>query len=77
MHLPAWQRSIRTPIVYGITFLTVVFYMIPIAAISALTTLENLEKLVPFIKAITRIKVLNALLQVSVLKLIHLNFIVI
>lgn len=65
LHLPAWQRSIRRPIVYVITFFTVVFYMIPIAFISALTTLENLEKLVPFIKAITDIKVLNAILQVS------------
>ena len=65
MHLPAWQRSIRRPLDYVVTFLAIVFYMIPIAAISALTTLENLEKLVPFIKAITRIKVLNTVLQVS------------
>lgn len=63
LHLPAWQRSIRRPVVYVITFLTIVFYMIPIAAISALTTLENLEKLVPFIRSIVKIKVLNAILQ--------------
>jgi len=65
LYLPAWQRSIRRPIVYVVTFLTIIFYMIPIAFVSALTTLENLEKLVPFIKSITDIKVLNAILQVS------------
>lgn len=69
LHLPAWQRSIRRPVVYVITFLTIVFYMIPIAAISALTTLENLQKLVPFIKTITDIGVLNAILQVSIVDL--------
>lgn len=65
MHLPATQRSIRRPVVYVITFFTIVFYMIPIAFISALTTLENLEKLVPFIKVITDISALNTILQVS------------
>ncbi|KAG0604384.1 hypothetical protein M758_10G168100 [Ceratodon purpureus] len=74
MHLPAWQRSIRQPVVYVITFLTVVFYMIPIAAISALTTLENLVKLVPFIKTITDIKVLNAILQAFLPQLALLVF---
>jgi hypothetical protein len=39
------------------------FYMIPIAFISTLTTLDNLVKLVPFIKAIVKITVLNTVLQ--------------
>lgn len=63
MHLSAWQRSIRKPVVYVVTFFVVIFYMIPIAAISAITTLENLETVLPFIKSITRIKALNAILQ--------------
>lgn len=63
MYVPAWQRSIRKPTVYVITFLTIVFYMIPIIAISAITTLENLEKILPFIKSITRISALNTVLQ--------------
>lgn len=67
MYVPAWQRSIRKPTVYVITFLTIVFYMIPIIAISAITTLENLEKILPFIKSITRISALNTVLQVSAL----------
>ncbi|KAK1279497.1 hypothetical protein QJS04_geneDACA017710 [Acorus gramineus] len=43
-------RQIRQYVVYGIVFLTVVFYMVPITAISAFTTLSNLKKLLPFLK---------------------------
>ena len=73
MHLPAWQRSIRQPTVYVITFLLIVFYMIPIAAISTLASLENLEKIAPFIKTIVQIKALNSILQVSLPRLTSMN----
>ncbi|KAK2989953.1 hypothetical protein RJ640_004116, partial [Escallonia rubra] len=46
------ERQIRQYVVYIIVFLTIVFFMIPIAFISAFTTLENLKKLLPFLKPI-------------------------
>lgn len=49
--------------VYGIVALTIFFYMIPIAFISAITTLKNLVKLLPFIKAIERISVVRTVLE--------------
>jgi len=63
MYIGSGQRAIRQTVVYILTFLTVVFYMIPIAFIATITTLDNLEKLVPFIKAITKIAPLNTVLQ--------------
>lgn len=47
-----YERQIRSFIVYGIVFLTVCFYMIPIAFVSAFTTMENLRKYLPFLKKI-------------------------
>ncbi|XP_077220879.1 hyperosmolality-gated Ca2+ permeable channel 3.1-like [Tasmannia lanceolata] len=47
-----YQRQVRQYIVYGIVFMAIVFYMIPIALISAFTTLSNLRKLLPFLKPI-------------------------
>ncbi|XP_077243829.1 CSC1-like protein ERD4 [Tasmannia lanceolata] len=47
-----YQRQLRQYTVYGIVFLTVVFYMIPITVISAFTTLNNLKKLLPFLKPV-------------------------
>lgn len=47
-----YEREIRSLIVYGIVFLTVCFYMIPIAFVSAFTTMENLKKYLPFLKKI-------------------------
>eukprot|EP00246_Nothoceros_aenigmaticus_P015537 TRINITY_DN651_c0_g1_i1.p1 TRINITY_DN651_c0_g1~~TRINITY_DN651_c0_g1_i1.p1 ORF type:complete len:746 (-),score=124.95 TRINITY_DN651_c0_g1_i1:589-2826(-) len=58
-----YSRSVRELVVYGIVFLTVVFYMIPIGIISALTTLENLQKTAPFIKPIVKIGVLKSVLE--------------
>lgn len=46
------EREIRQYVVYFIVFLTICFYMIPIALISAFTTLPNLKKLLPFLKSI-------------------------
>lgn len=64
LHIPAWQRAIRRFLVGVITFLLIVFYMIPIAFVASLTTLENLEKLLPFIKSIVRIGVVGSIIQV-------------
>lgn len=47
-----YDRVIRQYAIYVLVFLTIVFYMIPIAFISAFTTLENLKKLLPFTKPI-------------------------
>lgn len=66
MRIPAWQRSIRETIVYILTFLLIIFYMLPIAFIASVTTLDNLVKLVPFIKAIVKIKPVNSILQVHI-----------
>lgn len=49
--------------VYSIVFLTIVFYMIPIAAISALTTLDNLRKYLPFLKTIVNQKAIKTILE--------------
>lgn len=46
------DRQIRQNVVYVIVVLTIFFYMIPIAFISAFTTLANLKKLMPFLKVI-------------------------
>jgi hypothetical protein len=62
---PVLQRALRKAIVYVVVFLIILFFMIPILFISALTTLNNLETLVPFIKAIVKIKPLTAVIQVN------------
>lgn len=58
-----YERQMRQYIVYGIVFLTVVFYMIPITFISAITTLQNLRKLLPFLKVIVDIKSVRTVLE--------------
>ncbi|KAG6529629.1 hypothetical protein ZIOFF_011841 [Zingiber officinale] len=47
-----YERRIRSLGVYGIVFLTVCFYMIPIAFVSGFTTVQNLKKYLPFTKKI-------------------------
>ncbi|XP_071726534.1 CSC1-like protein ERD4 [Rutidosis leptorrhynchoides] len=47
-----YEREIRQYVVYFIVFMTICFYMIPIAIISAFTTLPNLRKLLPFLKPV-------------------------
>lgn len=58
-----YERVIRQYAVYVIVFLTVVFYMIPIAFISAFTTLENLKKLLPFTKPVVNQNVIRTVLE--------------
>lgn len=63
MHVTFYKRLLREKIVYIITFLTVVFYMIPIALIASFTTLDNLTKALPFIKSIVEIPALKTVIQ--------------
>ncbi|KAM5587574.1 hypothetical protein ABKV19_006156 [Rosa sericea] len=58
-----FQRQVRQYVVYIIVALTVVFYMIPIAFISAFTTLDNLVKLIPFIKPVVNQSALKTVLE--------------
>jgi hypothetical protein len=60
---PVLKRALLKAIVYVVVFLIILFFMIPILFISALTTLNNLETLLPFIKAIVKIKALTAVIQ--------------
>lgn len=61
--IPIFERSVREVLVYTITFLMILFYMIPIAFVSGITTISNLRKLLPFLKAIVNRPVLEAVLQ--------------
>ena len=65
---PVYQRMLRQFLVYSAVFMTVLFYMIPIALISSLTTLSNLVKILPFIKVIVNYGPINTVLQVSLLR---------
>uniref|UniRef100_A0A0D9WVH0 CSC1/OSCA1-like 7TM region domain-containing protein n=1 Tax=Leersia perrieri TaxID=77586 RepID=A0A0D9WVH0_9ORYZ len=58
-----YERQIRQVVVYGIVFLTVVFYMVPITAISALTTLEKLREKLPFLKVVVDQPEIKTVLQ--------------
>ncbi|KAL1288911.1 hypothetical protein AAHE18_20G018600 [Arachis hypogaea] len=58
-----FEREVRQYVVYFVVTLTILFYMIPIAFISAFTTLQNLVKLLPFIKPIVRLKALRTVLE--------------
>uniref|UniRef100_A0A2P2MKK1 CSC1-like protein ERD4 n=4 Tax=Rhizophora mucronata TaxID=61149 RepID=A0A2P2MKK1_RHIMU len=58
-----FERQIRQYVVYFIVALTIFFYMIPIAFISALTTLDNLKNLLPFIKPVVNIGPIRTILE--------------
>ncbi|XP_074272506.1 CSC1-like protein ERD4 [Silene latifolia] len=58
-----YSREVRQYVVYFIVALTVLFYMIPISAISAFTTLENLVKILPFIKPVVNIATIRTVLE--------------
>eukprot|EP00250_Pteridium_aquilinum_P020740 c24927_g1_i1 orf=65-2185(+) len=61
--IPFVQRLIRQFAVYGIVFLTIVFYMIPIAFISSIISLDNLEKKLTFLKPIVEQSAIKTVLQ--------------
>jgi hypothetical protein len=58
-----YDRQTRQTVVYLIVFLTVVFYMIPITAISAVTTLDNLREKLPFLKVVVDQPLVKTILQ--------------
>ncbi|KAH7661151.1 Calcium-dependent channel 7TM region putative phosphate domain-containing protein [Dioscorea alata] len=58
-----YERQIRQYVIYGIVFLTVFFYMIPIVFISSLTTLANLRRLLPFLKHIVDKPAIKTILE--------------
>jgi hypothetical protein len=60
-----YSRMVRSGLVYFAVFMTVLFYMIPIALISSFTTLDNLVKILPFLKAIVNYPPINTVLQVN------------
>jgi hypothetical protein len=58
-----YERQIRQVVVYSIVFLAVVFYMVPITAVSAISTLENLRKVLPFLKVVVDRPAIKTVLQ--------------
>ncbi|KAJ4758943.1 ERD (early-responsive to dehydration stress) family protein [Rhynchospora pubera] len=69
-----YMRQIRQAIVYTLVFLTVVFYMIPIAFISAFTTLDNLEKLAPFLKKVVEQPEIKTVLEAYLPQIVLIVF---
>jgi hypothetical protein len=61
--LPPLLRSAVSYVTACATGALVVFYMIPIAAVSALSTLSNLSRLLPFLKPLVRPPAVRALLE--------------
>lgn len=61
--IPFVQRLIRQFAIYGLVFLIIVFYMIPITFISAIIALENLEKKLTFLKPIVEQAAIKTVLQ--------------
>ncbi|GAQ89689.1 hypothetical protein KFL_005510040 [Klebsormidium nitens] len=58
-----WERFARQSIVYGITFLIIFFYMIPITIVSGFSTLDNLRQFAPFLDPVFDIGAVRAILQ--------------
>jgi hypothetical protein len=69
-----YTRQIRQAIVYTVVFLTVVFYMIPIAFISAFTTLANLQRLAPFLKKVVEQPEIKTILEAYLPQIILIVF---
>lgn len=47
-----WQRKLRTTLVYGLVFLLVFFWTVPVGFVSTLVSLQNLTKIAPFLKPV-------------------------
>nr|VDC98213.1 unnamed protein product [Brassica oleracea] len=58
-----FSRIVRQYLIYFLVAITILFYMIPIAFVSAITTLGNLQKALPFIKPIAEIAFIRTILQ--------------
>lgn len=58
-----FSRIVRQYLIYFIVAITILFYMIPIAFVSAITTLDNLQKTLPFLKPIVEIGFIKTILE--------------
>ncbi|KAK4779225.1 hypothetical protein SAY86_006753 [Trapa natans] len=58
-----FERQVRQIAVYVVVALTILFYMVPIAFISAFTTLANLKKLLPFLKEVVDQPTIKTILE--------------
>ncbi|XP_051128196.1 CSC1-like protein ERD4 [Andrographis paniculata] len=58
-----YARLVRRYAIYFLVFLTIFFYMIPIAFISAVTTLRNLIKYLPFLKPVVKVAAIKTILE--------------
>ncbi|KAK2563346.1 CSC1-like protein ERD4 [Acropora cervicornis] len=47
-----FERKVRTVLVYGLVFLLVFFWTVPVAFVSTLVSLQNLTKVAPFLKPV-------------------------
>jgi hypothetical protein len=63
LNIKYFFRQVRQYVIYAIVFVTILFYMIPIAFISAITTLDNLRKSLPFLKVIVDMSAVKTILQ--------------
>nr|A9LIW2.2 RecName: Full=CSC1-like protein ERD4; AltName: Full=Protein EARLY-RESPONSIVE TO DEHYDRATION STRESS 4 [Brassica juncea]ABX56139.2 ERD4 protein [Brassica juncea] len=58
-----FSRIVRQYVIYFLVAITILFYMIPIAFVSAITTLANLQKALPFLKPIVDIAFIRTILE--------------
>ncbi|XP_013638362.1 CSC1-like protein ERD4 isoform X2 [Brassica napus] len=63
LNIKFFTRLIRQYLIYFIVAITILFYMIPIAFVSAITTLANLQKAIPFIKPVVKITFIRTILE--------------
>ena len=72
--IPFVQRLLRQTAVYLVVALTILFYMIPIAFISAIIALNNLKKKLPFLAPVVDIPEINTILQAFLPQIVLLVF---
>ncbi|KAG2318996.1 hypothetical protein Bca4012_054779 [Brassica carinata] len=58
-----FSRIVRQYVIYFLVAITILFYMVPIAFVSAITTLANLQKALPFLKPIVDIAFIRTILE--------------
>ena len=66
------KTSLRQTVVYLVVSHMILFYMIPIAFISALISLDNLKKKLPFLKPLVDMPLVNTALQAYLPQLVLL-----
>lgn len=58
-----FSRIVRQYVIYFLVAITILFYMVPIAFVSAITTLANLQKALPFLKPVVDIAFIRTILE--------------